>query len=55
MKVIRVQRGFFKDTVILKANKFKECYMETLFGTKIYWVNNGTKVQINYLKTGVSK
>lgn len=50
MKVVRVQRGLFKDTVVLKANKFELCYMETLFGTKTYWVNNGTKVQIKLSK-----
>jgi len=51
MRVIRIREGLFKDTVVLKADKFEECYMGTLIGTRNYWVNKGTKVQIKLPKS----
>lgn len=50
MRAVRVESGWFKDTVVFKADEFEECYMGTFAGTRKYWVDEGEKVRLKVPK-----
>lgn len=51
MRVKSVKEGLFKDTIVLIADEFEECYVGSLFGTRNYFMNEGDKTRIKVPKS----
>jgi hypothetical protein len=50
MKVIKVSEGFFKDTIVVVAEKDESCEMGTICGTRKYHVSAGKKFRMKVPK-----
>jgi len=50
IKAIDVKRGWFRDSVLFEADSYHECSFGSLFGTRVFWMNDGDRVRLKMPK-----